>query len=45
MAQVSGVSMSCSADHKCGLDPKLLWQWPRPALSGPLAWELLQVQP
>ena len=35
--------MSCSVDHRQGLDPTLLWLWHRPvatALIGPLTWEL-----
>ena len=30
-------------DHRCGLDPGLLWLWRRPAATAliqPLAWEL-----
>ena len=35
--------MSCGVGHTCGLDPVLLWLWPRlaaVALIGPLDWEL-----
>ena len=34
--------MSCGVDHRCGVDPVLLWLWWRPAdvaPIGPLAWE------
>ena len=34
--------MNCGVDHRRGLDPELLWPWPRPAataLIGSLAWE------
>ena len=33
--------MSCGVGRRCGLDPALLWLWPRlagVALIGPLAW-------
>ena len=42
MGQGSGVAMSCGIDHKCGLDPELLWLWRRPeavAPIQPLAWK------
>ena len=35
--------MSCSVDHRCVLDPALLWLWCRlaaVAVIGPLAWVL-----
>ena len=35
--------MNCGVDHRCGLDPVLLWLWCRlmaAALIPPLAWEL-----
>ena len=35
--------MSCSVGCRCGLVPKLLWLWRRPAATAsvqPLAWEL-----
>ena len=35
--------MSCGVDHRCGLDPSLLWLWHRLAAVAPiqpLAWEL-----
>ena len=38
----SSVAVSCGIDHRCGLDPALLWLWRRlvaTALIGPLAWE------
>ena len=34
----------CSVDHRCSLDPALLWLWSRPAATAliqPLAWEPL----
>ena len=34
--------MTCGVGHRCGLDPKLLWLWCRPAGTDPiqpLAWE------
>ena len=34
--------MSCGVGHRLGLDPSLLWLWPRPAAAAPirlLAWE------
>ena len=39
----SGVSMSCGAGQRCGLDPVLLWLWCRLAntsLIWPLVWEI-----
>ena len=36
--------MSCGVDHKCSLDPVLLWLWHRLAATAqiqPLAWKLL----
>ena len=38
----SGVAISCGVGCRRGLDPELLWLWPRPAavaLIRPLAWE------
>ena len=35
--------MSCGVGHRCGLDPTLLWLWPRSAAVAPirsLVWEL-----
>ena len=34
--------MSCDVDHKCSLDPTLLWLWQRPAATAliqPLVWK------
>ena len=34
--------MSCGVGHRQGLDPALLWLWPRPMATAPfrpLAWE------
>ena len=34
--------MSCGIGHRRGLDPVLLWLWPRPAATAPIrpqAWE------
>ena len=39
--------MSRGVGRRCGLDPKLLWLWCRPAatvLIGPLAWEPLYAE-
>ena len=38
----SSVAMSCGVGHRRGLDPTLLWLWPKPAATDwirPLAWE------
>ena len=38
----SNVAVTCSVGHRCGLAPKLLWLWCRPAAAvpnQPLAWE------
>ena len=38
-----GVAMSCGVDHRCSLDPVLLWLWCRPAAVAPiglLTWDL-----
>ena len=42
VGQGSGVALSCGVNHRCGLDPTLLWLWCRPAAAPirPLAWEL-----
>ena len=40
----AGIAMSCSVDHRCGLDPAWLWLWHRLSATAsirPLAWELL----
>ena len=36
IALIPGVAMSCSIDHRCGLDPTLLWLWCRPAAAAPI---------
>ena len=42
MGEGSGVAVSCSVGCRRGLDPKLLWLWPKLAATapiGPLAWD------
>ena len=42
MGQGSGVAVSCGVGLRCGLDPALLWLWPRLADEAPiqpLVWE------
>ena len=42
LAQGSGIAMSCGVDHRCSLDPRLLWLCCRLAAVAPirpLAWE------
>ena len=38
----SGIAVSCSVGHRCGLDTSLLWLWHRLVVTAPiqpLAWE------
>ena len=42
VGQGSGVAVSCSAGHRHGSDPALIWLWGRVAAAAPirpLAWE------
>ena len=42
MGRGFGIAVSSGVGHRCGVDPKLLWLWRRPAATAPippLAWE------
>ena len=35
--------MSCGVEHRCGLDPSLLWLWHRPAATAPIQPQALEL--